>query len=295
MAEFIYALGFFDGVHAGHQALLRQTVSLAGENGLRTGAVTFGSHPDSLVLGSTPALINTPADRDKLLRSMGMERVVVLPFDRKMCATPWRDFLTMLRRDYGAAGFVCGEDFRFGSRGQGTAELLMDYCREMGIPGAVVPEQTIDGTRVSSTYIRTLLESGDMARANAFLGHPHILTGTVIAGKQLGRTLGIPTANIHLPDMLAIPRFGVYAVLVEIDGRRCPAVTNVGIRPTVANIGITVEPWILDYDGDLYGRELTLEFYEFIRPERQFESLEALQTEIRKNAGQTRAYFSDKR
>lgn len=290
MNQTIYALGFFDGVHLGHRALLTQCRRLAEQAGCGCGAVTFGSHPDALVFGSAPVLINTPADRERLLRRH-LDRVVTLPFDEKMHTTPWSDFLELLRRDYGAAGFVCGDDFRFGSHGLGTGALLADYCRGEQLPWAVVPEQTVHGTRVSSTYIRTLLEQGDMEEAAAFLGHPHILTGTVIHGHQLGRTLGIPTANLPLPAGLAVPRFGVYACLVELEGEKHPAVTNIGTRPTVHGRGITVEPWILDYQGDLYGREITLEFYKFLRPEQAFPSLDALQAEIHHNADQTRQYF----
>lgn len=293
MNRTIYALGFFDGVHLGHRALLNKCRALAAENGCTAGAVTFASHPDTLVFGQTPELINTAQDRDRLLNQL-VDEVVVLPFDRKMQATPWRDFLDQLRTEYGAAGFVCGDDFRFGARGAGNAALLMDYCGCAGLPAAVVSEQTVHGQRVSSSYIRTLLEAGEMEEANRFLGHPHILTGTVIPGKQLGRTLGIPTANLRLPEELAVPHFGVYACLTRIDGAAYPAVTNIGTRPTVHGRGITVEPWILDFTGDLYGREITLEFHKFVRPERRFDSLDDLKAEIERNAAETRAYFGEK-
>ena len=292
MKSYIYALGFFDGVHAGHQALLRECLWLAHEHGAVPGVVTFGSHPDTLVFGQTPALINTPSDRERLLCAFGMERIVTLPFNREMCATHWRDFLAMLERDYGAVGFVCGEDFRFGSKGMGTAPLMADYCGEKRIPCSVVPEQLVRGIRVSSTHIRTLIEQGETELAAEFLGHPHMLTGPVVAGKQLGRTLGIPTANLRFPDGLVVPKFGVYACLARVGDGVHPAVTNVGTRPTVNGSGITIEPWILDFSGDLYGRTLTLEFYRFLRPERRFESLEALQAEIRRNAEQTREYLN---
>lgn len=291
MSNTIFALGFFDGVHLGHRALLNICRALAGEHGCRTGAVTFAAHPDTLVHGKNPGLINTPEDRERLLHNY-VESVITLPFDRKMQATPWQDFLNLLCSEYGAAGFVCGDDFRFGARGEGTPYLLMQYCAEHKLPCAVVPEQTVDDVRVSSTYIRSLLESGKMETAAKFLGHPHILTGTVVPGKQLGRTLGIPTANLLLPEGLAVPRFGVYACLTEIDGVTYPAVTNIGTRPTVSGRGITVEPWILDFSGDLYGREITLEFHSFVRPERKFSSLKDLQSEIRRNADYTRGYFT---
>ena len=220
-----------------------------------------------------------------------MERVVTLPFDNRMRTMPWENFVEMLLTEYHAAGFVCGEDFRFGYRGEGNAPRLSDYCGQRKIPCAVVPEQTIDGVRISSTYIRRQIETGDMETAVRFLGHPHILTGTVVPGQQLGRTLGIPTANLRLPEGLAVPKFGVYVWGALIDGAAYPAVTNIGTRPTVEGSGITVEPWILDYSGDLYGREITLEFYRFLRPEMKFPDLAALQAEIRRNAEQTRAYL----
>ena len=184
MDRYIYALGFFDGVHLGHQALLKAVKDLSGSAG--KGVITFAAHPDTLVFGQTPKLINTPQDRVRLLKSYGMERVVTLPFDRKMCTTSWLAFLEELRRNYGAAGFVCGEDFRFGSGGEGTAELLRDYCGREGLPCAVVPEQIVEGTRVSSTAIRAQLIRGDMARAVRFLGHPYLPTAPVAPRSPFG-------------------------------------------------------------------------------------------------------------
>ena len=291
----IYALGFFDGVHIGHGALLETCREVAREGRQSSGVVTFSSHPDTLVLGQTPRLLNTPEDRERLLRRRyGVDTVVTLPFDKKMRDMPWKVFLELLRREYGAAGFVCGADFRFGAGGTGNAGLLAIYCRSESLPWAVVPEQTLDGIRISSTYIRELIENGEMSTAVKFLGHPHILTGQVIHGRHLGSTLGIPTANLRLPAELAVPKYGVYMCLCVIDGKESPAVTNVGVRPTVSGQDVTVEPWILDYEGDLYGREITLEFYRFLRPERKFPDLQALKAEILRNADQTRAYFRER-
>ena len=288
----IFALGFFDGVHLGHQALLRQCRALADEHGYEAGVVTFGSHPDTLVLGRTPVLINSYAEREKLMKEQfGMDTVVTLPFDESLRAMSWLQFLLMLGEKYGAAGFVCGEDFRFGARGAGNAALLAEYCATEWLPCAIVPEQTVDGIRVSSTHIRSLIEDGKMETALRFLGHPHIISGTVVHGKSLGRTLGIPTANLRLEPGLVAPKFGVYACRCVIDGKRYPAVTNVGTRPTVNGVGVTVEPWILDFDGDLYDREITLEFHRFLRPETKFDGLTALQTQIRSDAAETRHYF----
>jgi riboflavin kinase/FMN adenylyltransferase len=137
------------------------------------------------------------------------------------------------------------------------------------------------------------LEKGELEEANRFLGHPHILSGVVVAGQQLGRKIGIPTANLLIPQGVLVPKFGVYACLCRIDGTAYPAVTNIGTRPTVDGQGITVEPWILDYSGDLYGRQITLEFHYFLRPEKKFDSLEELQGQIRRDAGETRQILSE--
>ena len=157
-----------------------------------------------------------------------------------------------------------------------------------------MPEQTADGQRISSTRIRTLLESGDVEKANRLLGHPHVLSGKVVPGRQLGRTIGIPTANLELPEGVLAPKFGVYACRVRIGEESYLAVTNVGMRPTVSGHHITVEPWILDFNGDLYGKTIILEFHAFLRPEKKFESLEALKAAIEENARQTREYFKER-
>ena len=293
MRERICALGFFDGVHLGHAALLRACRELAEGTGAGACVVTFRDHPDALVLGAAPALINTYRDRELLLTQwFQMDQVVGLPFDPAMRAMAWQDFLGMLEEEYQAAGFVCGADFRFGDRGEGTARLLLEYCRRRGLACRVVPEQTLEGIRVSSTYIRRQIQSGDMATAVRFLGHPHILSAQVIHGHQLGRRLGFPTANLELPQGLAAPKFGVYACKTRLEGREYLAVTNVGVRPTVGAGPATVEPWILDYAGDLYGRRITLEFYRFLRPERRFDSLDALKGQILEDAQRIRQLLS---
>lgn len=293
MNKTIYALGFFDGVHRGHAALLAAARNLAWENGCLAGAVTFLSHPQSLVRGNAPALINSPEDRKTLiLQYCHMDTLLELPFDEHMQTMPWEDFLLFLILEHGAAGFVCGDDFRFGHRGQGNAALLQQWCLQRGLPCVCLPEQTVNGIRISSTHIRTLLESGQMAEAVKFLGHPHILSGTVVSGRKLGRRLGIPTANLLVPEGVVQPRFGVYACRVIAEEKQYAAVTNIGNRPTVGGHRITVEPWILDFTGDLYGRQITLEFFDFLRPEQKFPDLEALKTAIHADAETTRNILS---
>lgn len=283
----IFALGFFDGVHLGHQALLTACRELAEKYSCRVGVVTFGAHPDALVLGKAPVLLNTSEDRKRLLQGYGAEEILELPFDEKMRAMPWQDFVRMLR-DKGAAGFVCGADFRFGYRGEGNAQKLASYCEESGLPWAVVPEQKVAGIRISSTHIRELLKMGNVLEANRLLGHPHFLTGEVVKGKQLGRQLGFPTANLLLPSGVLVPRFGVYATKVAVDGNAYPAVTNIGTRPTVNGQNVNVECHLLDFAGDLYGKEITVAFYDFLRPEQKFDSLEALKAQIAEDTAQVR-------
>ena len=284
----IYALGFFDGVHLGHQALLRACRELAQQTECLPCALTFDIHPQDLVQGSAPMLINTPSDRRLLLEQFGMAGIHTLQFDEKTRQMPWQDFFRYLTEELNAAGLVCGEDFRFGYRGEGSASLLQKACVEKGIPCTVVPEQTKEGIRISSTHIRQLIAAGNMEKAVDFLGHPHILSGTVVSGRKLGRTIGIPTANIQIPEGVILPPKGVYACRV---GSHL-AVTNIGDRPTVGGHKVTIEPWLLDFEGDLYGKLITVEFHQFLRPEQKFDSLEQLRAEILKNAEETRKFFA---
>ena len=286
----IFALGFFDGVHLGHQALLRECVRLAGQMDVHTAAITFIQHPKSL-FAPAPPLISTLADRRLLLRRYGVEHIYAFPVTREVMSTPWQDFLMELV-EYGAVGFVCGDDFRFGSRGEGDAQKLRRFCRERGLPCVIVPEQTLDGVRVSSSYIRRQIESGDMATAVRFLGHGHMLTGTVVTGRRLGHKLGFPTANIELPEGVIVPRHGVYACRAFVGEKGYMAVCNVGSRPTVEGHQIRTETWLLDFEGDLYGQAVTLEFLYFLRPEQRFQSVDVLKKAVLEDAENTRKFFA---
>lgn len=289
--NYIFALGFFDGVHLGHQALLRKCAELAGANSAVPAAMTFDGHPQSVFSDTVPPLITGVCDREILLRQYGVEFVCTLPATKEVMSTDWEGFLADLLK-LGAVGFVCGYDFRFGRGGEGNAEKLAAFCAQRGLAFAVVPAQMLDGIRISSTQIRHLLETGHMEAACRCLGHPHMLTATVVPGRQLGRTIGVPTANLSIPGGITQPCHGVYACKVRTPEGEFLAVTNVGSRPTVEGRHVTVESWLLDYSGDLYGKTITLEFYAFLRPERKFAALEALKQEIQKNAAQTREFFS---
>lgn len=295
MQRSVIALGFFDGVHLGHGALLRRTAELARQLHMTASALTLDPHP-SVLLGRTPVkLLTTTDERAELMRTLyGIERLNVLPFDADTCRLPWEMFVERLLIDRFHAGcLVCGQDYRFGAGGTGTPELLQRKCAERGIACECVGEVRLDGQKVSSTYIRTLIENGEMARAVRFLGHPHLLRGEVVSGRRLGHTLGIPTANLSVPSGLLLPRFGVYAARAYFDGLERQAVVNIGCRPTVNGESVTVEPWILDYDGDLYGHTLTLALYDFLRPEQKFPTLAELVAAIRRDADRTRSLLAE--
>lgn len=264
----------------------------ARELGLIPAVMSFDLHPDTLVAGGPVWLINSLEDRIGLLdRCFGIQDVILAHFDEAMMHMPWDVFVEdYLVRQLGAGHLVCGYDFRFGDRGAGDPGRLAEKCRALGIGLDVMPKVSLDGVTVSSTYIRTLIERGDMEAAGRFLGHPHCLSGPVVHGRQFGRTMGIPTANLLVPENVLVPAFGVYASKAILpDGTEKLAVTNVGVRPTVDDSRqVTVEPWILDYEGDLYGQKIRVDFFRRLRGEKKFESVQALQAEIFRNGAQTR-------
>ena len=288
MNKKIFALGFFDGVHKGHQMVLDLCLHLAEEAGADTAAITFDRHPQSLFTPTPPALLNTTKDRRWLIQEWaGIDHLLILPVNERVMTMPWQDFLEALLQE-GAAGFVCGYDFRFGKNGEGNGEKMASFAEERGLPWYIVDEQTMDGEKISSTRIRALIEKGDMEGAKKLLGHFHMFTGKVVHGRGLGHTIGIPTANLQLQSELVCPAFGVYACRAWVDGNYYTAVTNIGTRPTVGGQNVTVEPWLLDFEGDLYGKEVRLEFHKFLRPEQKFENLEELKAQIQKDAEEAR-------
>ena len=290
----VIALGFFDGIHMGHAALLERTVQRAREIGAMPSVLSFDIHPDTLVFGKEVPLINSAAGRADLIRRLfGIENVIFIHFDRRVMQMPWQEFVQTLIQEMDAVWVVVGHDFRFGWKGEGTAQRLKDYCAEFGLGCDIIPAVTLEGRIVSSTYIRELIEAGDMERANMFLGHPHTLVDTVHYGYRLGTKMGTPTINMRFPDGVLVPRHGVYAARAILDdGSEHMAVTNVGVRPTVSGEDrVSVESFILDYSGNLYDRQVRIEFFRFIRPEMKFPSVEALKAQILKDAETTRAFF----
>ena len=290
----VIALGFFDGVHTAHGALLRRVKEVAAERNAVPAAFTFDCHPSARLSGRSVPLLSSVEDRAFLMQSRyGMEEILVASFD-EMMQMNWADFIShYLAGEQSAVHVVCGNDFRFGWKGEGNPERLKSKCAELGIGCDVIGAIELDGIRVSSTYIRTLIESGDMERAAEFLGHPHILSDIVTPGKRLGRTLGFPTVNLHFQPGVIVPAYGVYAAKVYLeDGSEQIAAVNVGVRPTVEAVSEpNVEAFLLDFDGDLYGQRVRLEFYRHLRGERKFPNVETLTQEVLRNAEETRAYF----
>lgn len=216
-----------------------------------------------------------------------------LPFDRAMMALPWQRFFEeILVARLGAVHLVCGHDYRFGYRGEGTPEKLRAACLARGVGCEVIGRVTLDGQTVSSTLIRALIAEGDVARARRYLGHPVSLCGVVTHGDGIGRTMGTPTANICPEPGIVLPRRGVYIAMAHITQGAYPAVTNIGRRPTVDGEQLRVESWLPDFAGDLYGQTLRLELWEYLRPERKFSTLSALEAEIKQNAEAARFYFA---
>ena len=294
--EKVIALGFFDGVHLGHAALLRRTAEEAAARGVTPAVFTFDRPPKEVITGQPCPLINSPEDRRELVRRLyGIREVIMVPFDREMMTTAWDEFVThILVGRYRAVHLVAGHDHHFGHKNQGSPELLMEKCRELGLGCDIIPKVEVGGLTVSSTYTRRLVELGQIGRANRFLGHPHMLTGTVRHGRGIGSSRLFPTANLLIPPHVLVPSHGVYATRVTLeDGSSYAAVTNVGTRPTVNNgADVTVEACLLDFQGDLYGRRLRLEFFDHIRDEVRFDSLDALKAQIAADADAARRYFS---
>ena len=295
MKERVIALGFFDGVHLGHAALLRRTVEEAARRGATPAVFTFDRPPKEVVTGTPCPLIASPEDRKGLLeRLFGIKDVIMVPFDREMMTTAWDDFVTkILVERYHAVHLVAGHDHHFGHKNQGSPELLVEKCAELGLGCDIIPKVELDGITVSSTYIRNLVGMGQLERASRFLGHPHVLTQEVRHGRRIGHTIGVPTVNLVAPPHVLVPSYGVYVTRVFLpSGESYPAVTNVGTRPTVNNgTDVTVEPWLLGFDGDLYGQRVRVEFFKRIRDEIRFDSLDSLRLQIQKDAQFTRDFF----
>lgn len=323
------ALGNFDGVHRGHQQVIRPILqnteasqsiavtppvvdsqgrmeALRGsdlENGERPrcgrriyGTVaTFNPHPREFFSGKSWKLLTPYAEKIQQLSLLGVEQLLLLPFDQELASLSPQDFVEkILVQQLQATHVSVGQDFHFGYRRSGTATDLQAIASSYGIEVSIVSLQMCQGERISSSLIRQALQDGDIRQANLRLGRPYTITGVVVKGQQLGRTIGFPTANLQLPSEKFLPRHGVYCVRVHSPSLPSlasshAAVMNIGQRPTVNGINVTVEVHLLDWSGDLYGETLTVSLEEFLRPEQKFASLDELKTQIQTDCEAARA------
>ena len=298
----VIALGFFDGIHIGHAALMKRVLEVGAVAKLVPSVITFDNHPQSLIDGRDIPLINSPEDRAGLIRRVfGIEDIIFLHFDKDTISMSWSSFIDHLISEFGAMHLVAGKDFKFGFGGEGNSRLLAGKCAESGTGCDIIPDVTYDGIVSSSTYIRELLSIGEIERANAFLGHPHVLTDIVRYGYKLGRKLGTPTINMRFSPGVLIPALGVYATKVyleeshlSVDNGGHIGVTNIGIRPTVDGSGhITAETHILNFQRNLYGHQVRIEFHKRLRPEIKFTNINELKTQIQKDCKASSEYFEN--
>lgn len=277
------ALGFFDGVHAGHRAVIGAAVETARREGLTPRVFTFrpeGADASRPVSKSGLTLLQREEQKEAVLEELGVEEVICPPFETFRSMTPEQFVQGFLGETLHARVLVCGFNYHFGRGGQAGVEELRALCAPLGIQVEALPPVLWQGEVVSSTRIRQCIREGQIEEAAAMLCAPFTLAAEVVHGKGLARTLSWPTINQLFPPDFTIPRRGVYWSQVEIGGRRWNGITNVGIRPTLHETNLTMETYILDYKGDLYGQELSVALLRFLRPESQFASVQALSQRI---------------
>ncbi len=284
-------IGSFDGVHLGHQALARALVSAARAAKVPAVVLTFFPHPSVVLRSRRPAFyITTPDEKAALLGELGIDYVITQPFDRALAAVRAEAFLGRLQSQLGMVHLCIGEDFALGHGREGNRAYLEAAAARFGYALHVLPPVMVDGQTVSSTRIREALGQGEVARAAALLGRPFTVPGTVVRGAGRGRSLDIPTANLQIWEERATPAAGVYACVAEIESGRYQAVTNIGVRPTFEPGEVTpvVESHLLDYDGDLYGREMRLAFVDRLRDEKRFSGPQELIHQIHSDIARAR-------
>lgn len=285
----LLTIGVFDGVHTGHQHLLSRLTTLASDQGMQSGVITFLNHPRSVVIPGTCIQYITSVERRlSLLREQGVDMVIPLTFDMDLAQLRAHDFTRLLQERLNMSGLVMGYNFAMGHRREGNPETLKAIGGEQGFSVTVVDAVSTAGERVSSTTIRGAISDGEIARAAALLGRPFVVEAQVVRGDSRGKTLGFPTANLEVHADRLIPKDGIYASWAHVGDKRYMAATNVGVRPTFGENSRVVEAYLLDYDGDLYGTPLTVEFVRRLRDELRFESAEALVVQMNKDVEQTR-------
>ena len=284
------ALGNFDGIHRGHQKVLYPILppsldKISRSFKMYSTVVSFEPHPHQFFTGQSKNLLTTIAEKEKILADLGIDQLVLLPFDRSLAAlTPQQFIEGILISQLQVKKISVGEDFRFGRDRSGNVRFLQELAAKFGIETTIATLQnSSEELRISSSLIRQALQKGQIDRANQMLGRNYSLIGVVVRGKQLGRTIGFPTANLKLPESKLIPSEGVYSVRASIDGdlNLIKGVMNIAYRPTVAgDKQVIVEVHLLDWSGNLYDRTLTVELIQFLRLEQKFSSIEALKSQI---------------
>lgn len=284
----VATIGFFDGVHRGHQFLLKHVVDLAHENGMESMAITFDKHPRQVLNADyQPQLLTTLDDKLKLLAETGIDHCVVLPFTKVLAALSAYDFMDkIMRTKLGVATLLIGYDNRFGHNRSETFDDYVRYGKEMGMEVIKNEAFQIDGVNISSSVIRSLLKEGEVELANQALGYPYTIIGKVVNGYHEGRKLGFPTANLDLSHFgQMIPESGVYAVKVRMENSMVwkHGMMNVGTRPTFDGKRITLETHIFNFDGDIYDQLLLVSFVKRIRGEQKFDSPEELAAQLKED------------
>jgi len=285
--DMLLTIGVFDGVHLGHKYLISQLMEHARQQNLLSGVVTFRQHPQEVLSPRTklPYLTNL-AEKVNLLKNEGVEVVITLSFTRELAQLSAGQFVSLLRKYLRMRGLIIGPDFALGRNREGNVNTLRKLGQDMHFNVIVIPPVMVNSEVVSSTAIRNALADGDVKRVVSLIGRYFSLQGRVTTGAGRGLELGFPTANLEVDPKQALPLEGVYATWAYIDDKVCQSVTNIGRRPTFGGNGRTVETYILDYHGNLYGRELRIDIVERLRGEKRFDTVEELKKQIAEDVKQ---------
>lgn len=289
----ILTMGKFDGLHRGHQQLIRAVVEHASDVGFVSAVLTWDPHPNAVLRPDQPLqLLTSVEERTELIAGLGAELLIIAPFTAETKATSAEAYMREICVAVPLRELWVGEGFAMGRGRTGDVPSLMAIGRELGFAVGAVSQIEVDGAPVSSSRVRELLRAGDVEGVVPLLGRPFSLRGKVIAGDKRGRLIGFPTANMQIAPEHVLPADGVYACRVYIDGVGLPAVTNVGVRPTFEGGRRAVEPHLLDWSGDLYGRSIRTEFLHRLRGEQKFSGVDALIDQIRRDAAEARRLLS---
>lgn len=298
LPRLVIALGNFDGVHLGHQQLIKSAVTKAKELNSGSAVVTFNPHPLKILAPHRfPKLLTSLGQRVEHFAALGADYCVLLPFCQDMSKMSPREFVENILLEKLRAVHLCvGFNYSFGFGGKGSPADLIELGQDLGFGVSVVEPQRVDGVIVSSTEIRNALERGNIELATRFLGYFPAITGLVVSGDRRGRTIGYPTANVDTMDDLLIPANGVYAAWVEVNGERLPGMVNIGKKPTFKSEDeITIEAHIFDFNADIYGEKIIVHFYHRLRDERKFNNVDDLLVQLKKDQMQARKLLKNNR